>query len=147
MAGAYHARTRARSWTRGDLSRAGGYMRRLQLGMTGLALSLMGFLLLRFVDHEGKPVGVHLVAQPSQPRVSPGEAGVDSAALNAAAEFAGAHGTRGLVVGRKGHLGLGKYVGDTTFDTAVETGFEPVLAALALGTALNDRLIHNLDEP
>src|SRR3954471_13175787 len=99
MAGAYHARTRARSRTRGDLSRAGGYMRRLQLGMTALALSLMGLFLLKFVDHEGKPVSVHLVAEPSQPRVPPAEAGVDPAALGAAAEFAGAHGTRALVVG------------------------------------------------
>ncbi len=122
-------------------------MSRLQLGMTGLALVLLGFSLARFVDHEGKPVAVHLVPQPSQPRVPPGEAGMDPAALNAAAEFAGAHGTRALVVGRNGHIVFEKYWGDTGFDTPVETGFEPVLVALALGTALNDRLVHNLDEP
>src|SRR4051812_7472250 len=123
MAGAYHARTRARSRTRGDLPRAGGYMRRLQLGMTGLALVLLGFSLARFVEYEGKPVSVHLLPQPSQPRVPPGEAGIDPAALNAAAEFAGAHGTRALVVGRNGHIVFEKYWGDTTFDTPVETGF------------------------
>jgi CubicO group peptidase (beta-lactamase class C family) len=122
-------------------------MRSLQLGMTGLALVLLGFLLARFVDHEGKPVSVHLVPQPSQPRVSPAEAGMDPAALDAAAQFAGAHDTRALVVGRNGHIVFEKYWGDTTFDTPVETGFEPVLVALALGTALNDRLVHSLDEP
>src|SRR6187397_2734544 len=104
MAGAYHTRARARSGSRGDLPRAGGYMSRLQLGMTGLALVLLGFSLARFVDHEGKPVAVHLVPQPSQPRVPPGEAGMDPAALDAAAEFAGAHGMRALVVGRNGHI-------------------------------------------
>jgi CubicO group peptidase (beta-lactamase class C family) len=122
-------------------------MRRLQLGMTALALSLLGLFLLRFVEREGKPVTVHLAPQPSQPRVPPGEAGMDPAALNAAAGFAGAHGTRALVVGRNGHIVFEKYWGDTGFDTAVETGFEPVLVALAVGTALNDRLMHSLDEP
>jgi hypothetical protein len=122
-------------------------MRRLQLGMTALALSLLGLFTLRFVDREGKPVTVHLQPQPSQPRVSPGEAGIDAAALNAAADFAGAHRTRALVVGRNGHIVFEKYWGDTGFDSMVETGFEPVLAALAVGTVLNDRLIHGLDEP
>ena len=122
-------------------------MRRLQLGMTALALSLMGLLLLKFVDREGKPVTVRLVPQPAQPRVSPDEAGIDAAALNAAAEFAGKHGTRALVVGRNGHVVFEKYWGDTKFDSAVDTGFEPVLAALVLGTALEDHLVHSLDEP
>jgi CubicO group peptidase (beta-lactamase class C family) len=122
-------------------------MSRLQLGMTGLALVLLGFLLARFVDQEGKPVTVHLAPKPSQPRITPGEAGIDLAALEAAAEFAGAHGTQALVVGRNGHIVFEKYWGDTTFDTPVETGFEPVLVALAVGTALNDRLMHGLDEP
>ena len=122
-------------------------MRRLQLGMTGLALVLLGFSLARFVDHEGKPVTVHLVPQPDPPRVSPGEAGIDPAALDAAAEFAGTHGTRALLVGRNGHIVFEKYWGDTRFDTRVETGFDPVLVALTLGTALSDRLVHSLDEP
>ena len=38
-------------------------MRRLQLGMTALALSLMGLFLLRYVDREGKPVVVYLAPQ------------------------------------------------------------------------------------
>src|ERR1044072_8697926 len=104
MAGAYHACAGARSWTRGDLPRAGRHMRRLQLGMTALALCLLGFSLLRFVDREGKTVPGRLAPQPSQPRVTPGEAGIDPVALNAAAEFAGAHHTRALVVGRNGHI-------------------------------------------
>lgn len=122
-------------------------MRKLQLGMTALALSLMGLFLSVFIDHEGKPVTVRLAPQPAQPRVSPGEAGIDPAALNAAAEFAGRHGTRALVVGRNGHIVFEKYWGGTTFDTAVETGFDPVIGPLVLGTTLEDRLVHSLDEP
>ena len=122
-------------------------MRRLQLGMTALALSLMGLFLLRFVDHGGKPVAVRLVAQPAPPHLSPAEAGVDPAALAAAAAFAGAHDTRALVVGRNGHIVFEKYWGDTRYDSMVDTGFEPVLVALALGTTLSDRLVHGLDEP
>lgn len=122
-------------------------MSRLQLGMTGLALVLLGFSLARFVEHEGKPVTVHLAPQPAEPRVAPAEAGIDPAALDAAAGFAGAHGTRALVVARNGHIAFEKYWGDTSFETPVETGFDPVLVALVLGTALNDRLMHSLDEP
>ncbi|HEX6397407.1 MAG TPA: hypothetical protein VFZ95_08290 [Steroidobacteraceae bacterium] len=122
-------------------------MRRLQLGMTALALSLMGLFLLKFVDREGKPVTVRLAPQPSQPRVSPAEAGIDSAALDAAAEFAGKQGTLALVVGRNGHIVFEKYWDNTNFETPVDTGFEPVLAALVVGTAFEDRLMHSLDEP
>jgi hypothetical protein len=115
--------------------------------MTALALSLMGLFLLRFVEHGGKPVVVPLAAQPDPPHLSPGEAGIDPAALNAAAEFAGAHGTHALIVGRNGHIVFEKYWGDARFDSVADTGFEPVLVPLALGTTLSDRLIHGLDEP
>jgi CubicO group peptidase (beta-lactamase class C family) len=115
--------------------------------MTGLALVLLGFSLARFVDDEGKPLTVQLAPQAPPPRVSPAEAGIDPAALNAAAEFAGKHDTRALVVGRNGHIVFEKYWGDARFDSAVETGFEPVLVSLALGTAFSDRLVHSLDEP
>lgn len=122
-------------------------MRRLQLGMTALALSLMGLFLLRFVDHGRKPVAMHLAPQPAPPHLSPGDAGMDPAALAAAAEFAGAHDTRALIVGRNGHIVFEKYWGNTSFDSVVDTGFEPVLVALAVGTTLNDRLVRSLDEP
>lgn len=122
-------------------------MRKLQLGMTALALCLLGFSLARYVGHEGTPVAMHLVPQPSQPRVPPGEAGLDPAALEAAAAYAGAHHSEALVVGRNGHIVYEKYWGETGFDSMVETGFEPVLTALAVGSALNDHLLHSLDEP
>jgi len=122
-------------------------MRRLQLGMTALALALMGLFLLRFVDHGGKPVTVPLTPQPAPPHLSPGEAGVDPAVLEAAAAFAGAHDSRALIVGRNGHIVFEKYWGGTHFDSVVETGFDPVLVALAVGTTFSDRLIHSLDEP
>src|SRR6185295_15416387 len=123
MARSHHACARARSRTRGDLPRAGGYMRKLQFGMTALALVLLGFSLARFVGGDGKPVTVHLAPQASPPRVPPGEAGIDPAALNAAAEFAAKHHTRALGVGRNGHIVFEEYWGDTRFDSAVETGF------------------------
>jgi hypothetical protein len=122
-------------------------MRNLQIGMTALALALMGFFLSRFVDRSGPPVTVRLTPQPSQPRVPAGEAGLDPAALEAAATYAGAHDTHALIVGRNGHIVYEKYWGGTRFDSMVETGFEPALVALAVGTALNDRLLHGLDEP
>ena len=122
-------------------------MRKLQFGMTALALSLMGFFLLRFVDDDRKPVAVHLVPQPAPPHLSPADAGLDPVALNAAAEFAGAHDTRALLVGRNGHIVFEKYWGGANYDSVVETGFDPVLVALALGTTMTDRLVHSLDEP
>jgi CubicO group peptidase (beta-lactamase class C family) len=122
-------------------------MRHLQLGMTALALILTGFLLARFVGREPKAVTVQLTPQPSQPRVAPAEAGIDPVALDAAAAFAAKHDSRALIVGWNGHIVYEKYWDGATFDEPVETGFEPVLVALAVGTALNDRLLHGLDEP
>jgi CubicO group peptidase (beta-lactamase class C family) len=95
----------------------------------------------------GARVVVQLVPQPDQPRVSPEEAGIDAAALHEAVTYAAERNTRALVVAHGGHIAFEKYWGDTRFDSPVETGFEPVLLALAMGTALNDRLVHNLDEP
>jgi CubicO group peptidase (beta-lactamase class C family) len=122
-------------------------MRNLQVGMTALALILVGFLLARFVGREAAPVEVQLTPQPSQPRVSPGEAGIDPAALEAAAAFAGKHGSSALIVGRNGHIVYEKYWDGATFDDRVDTGFAPALVALAVGTALNERLLRSLDEP
>ncbi len=90
---------------------------------------------------------VKLEAGPPMPRVSPAEAGIDSVALAQAVEYAGARGTRALIVGRGMHVVYEKYWGETNIDTPVElSGFTPALAALAIGTAINDRLVA-LDVP
>lgn len=122
-------------------------MSRRWLGVALLALCLVGIAVAIFVRKEGEPVTVHLVAEPAQPRVSPDEGGVALVGLEAAATYAAERNTRALVVVRGGHIIYEKYWGDTHFDSVVDTGFEPVLVALVLGTALNDRLVHNLDAP
>ncbi len=91
---------------------------------------------------------VELVPGPPQPKVSPGEAGIDAAGLTAAVEYAGARRTRALLVARGGHLVFEKYWDDTTLDTEVELpGFAPVLTALAVGTAINEKLVASIDLP
>ncbi len=112
----------------------------------GLAMvGLIGIFL--HIERKPEPVIVKLAAGPSQPRVAPGEAGLDTAALEAAVVYAGARRTTALVVGRGGHIVFEKYWSGTTFDTPVAPGFDPALAALAVGSALDDRLIGSIDEP
>jgi CubicO group peptidase (beta-lactamase class C family) len=107
-----------------------------------------GFALYRLAAFVREPVTVDLSAGPPQPKVSPGEAGIDPVALEAAVTYAGARRTRALVVGRGGHIVYEKYWGDTTLETPVDlSGFAPVLVALSTGSLMNDRLISNLDAP
>lgn len=98
-------------------------------------------------DPQGTPVVVTLEAGPPQPRVSVGEAGLDPAVINAAVDYAARHHSSALVVGRGGHIVFEKYWGDTNSDTRVDPGFAPVLLALAVGAALNDRQLAGLDVP
>lgn len=120
-------------------------MKKFGIG-AGIALALLA--LWHFTRESTEPVIVKLTAGPAQPKVPPGEAGIDPVALEQAVAYAGVRNTRALVVGRGGHVVFEKYWGDTTFETPVElSGFTPVLAALGVGTALNDRLIVNLDAP
>jgi CubicO group peptidase (beta-lactamase class C family) len=121
-------------------------MKRMAFVMTAIGLPMMALLLWRFADSH-PPVTVQLAPGPVQPRVSPGEAGLDPAVLEAAAAYAGPRATDALVVGRGGHIVYEKYWNGTTTDTVVETGFDPVLAALVLGTMLDAREVHSLDEP
>jgi CubicO group peptidase (beta-lactamase class C family) len=122
-------------------------MRRRAYILVFAGLLLGGAALYYFVGNREKTLAVKLVPGPSQPRVSLGEAGVDPQAVEAAVSYAAARNTRALVVGRGGHIVFEKYWGDTTFDTLVDPGFTPVLTALAVGTAMNDRLIMSLDAP
>ena len=120
-----------------------------KLGFIGttIGLALVGFLLYRFAGKDAAPVVVALTPGPPQPRVPLDEAGLDPQALEAAVAYAGARNTRALLVGRGGHVVFEKYWDGTTADSPVETGFAPVLLALAVGSAMNDRLINNLDAP
>jgi CubicO group peptidase (beta-lactamase class C family) len=120
-----------------------------KLGFIGttIGLALVGFLLYRFAAKDPPPVVVTLVPGPPQPRVSPGEAGLDPQALEAAVAYAGTRNTHALLVGHGGHVVFEKYWNGITADTPVDPGFAPVLLALAVGSAMNDRLINNLDAP
>ncbi len=97
---------------------------------------------------EPAPVQVTLSPGPPQPRVPPAEAGIDPQAIEAAVQYAGERNTRALVIGHGGHVVFEKYWGDITADTPVRiSGFTPALAALLVGTAMNDRVIRDLDAP
>lgn len=116
------------------------------LAVGAFALLLLGVYW--FSDPVPEPVTVTLTPGPSQPRLSPGEAGIDPAALDLVASYAGERNTRALIVGHNGHIVYEKYWGGTTFDTPVKlSGFTPVLVAIAAGSAMNDRLVPSLDTP
>lgn len=116
------------------------------LAVVAFALLLAGVYW--FSDPVPDPVTVTLAPGPSQPRITPQEAGIDPAALDLVATYAGERNTRALIVGWNGHIVYEKYWGDTNFDTPAQiSGFTPVLVALAAGSAMNDKLIPSLDAP
>src|SRR5262245_24570475 len=145
MAGAHHACHGTRSRPRGNPPRAGGCMKLRWPVVAALVVCLIALAV--FMRKRGDPVPVHLAPEPAQPRVSPAEGGVAVVGLEAAAAYAADRNTQALVGGRGGHIVYEKYWGDTHFDSVVDAGFAPVLSALVVGTALNDRLIHSLDAP
>jgi CubicO group peptidase (beta-lactamase class C family) len=112
-----------------------------------VATVMVGVLYFLLKVREPQPIVIPLTPGPSQPRVPLDEAGLDPVAVELAVAYAGERNTRALVVARAGHIVFEKYWGDTSFDTPVDPGFTPVLAALVTGTAMNDRLINNLDRP
>jgi CubicO group peptidase (beta-lactamase class C family) len=122
-------------------------MKPLSIVFCVLSVAFLAFAIHRLAG-EPEPLVVQIEAGPPQPKVSPGEAGIDPVALAQAVEYAGARDTRALLVGRGGHLVFEKYWGDTNIDTPVElSGFTPVLAAIAVGTAINERLVGGIDMP
>jgi len=85
---------------------------------------------------------------PNQPTVSLSEAGIDPAAVDLAVDFARRRNTQALVIARGGHVVFEHYAADVTRDTAVRFDeLAPVVATLLLGTALNDRIVLDLDLP
>lgn len=120
-----------------------------KLGLLALVVVVAGivFVLSREAPEPARIV-VPLVPGPPQPKVSPAEAGIDPSAIQAAVDYAGKRNTTALVIGRGGHIVFEKYWGDTTLDSSLPPGnFGSVLAPLLVGSAMNDRLIVNLDEP
>jgi len=122
-----------------------------KFGILAAAVALLAVAAIAlFHIHEGAAdrLVVKLESGPPQPKVSPGEAGMDPAAIQLAVDYAGKRNTSALVIGRNGHIVFEKYWGDTTFDTEVsDNDFSAPFAALLIGSAMNDRLSVNLDEP
>ena len=86
--------------------------------------------------------------EPAAPRVAPGTELLDAAALEEAARYAAAHGSRALIVSRHDHIVFERYWQGTDFRTLSDAqGFTPLLAALATGVALSHRRIGWPDEP
>jgi hypothetical protein len=85
---------------------------------------------------------------PPQPTLTLAEAGVDPESLELSMRYAEARNSDALVVGVNGHIVYQKYWGEASLDAALEaSGFSPVLAALVLGTALQNGELRDLDAP
>lgn len=88
------------------------------------------------------------VGAAQQPHVTPEEARIDRAALNAAADYASARNSQALIVSRHGHIVFEKYWNNTDFDTLAATGaFNRTIAAFMIGIAMDDHKIASIDEP
>jgi CubicO group peptidase (beta-lactamase class C family) len=86
--------------------------------------------------------------EPVAPRVAPELEQLDMKALEEAADYAGAHGSRALIVSRHDHIVFERYWQGTSFDTLADAqGFTPLLAALGTGSAVSHRMIGWPDEP
>src|SRR6187399_3545067 len=121
-----------------------------KLGILALIalLAAAAFAFYRFGDSDADRIVVKVVPGPQQPKISPGEAGIDPTAIQLAVDYAGKRNTSALVIGRNGHIVFEKYWGDTTLDSSIATEhFAKVLGPLLVGSAMNDRLIRDLDEP
>jgi CubicO group peptidase (beta-lactamase class C family) len=125
------------------------------LALLGLALglSLWRARLAPFLHRAAAPVYeprelVQGGNQPPAPRVAPEQEQLEPAGLEAAAVYAGAHGSRALIVSRHDHIVFERYWEGTNFDTLADAqSFTPLLAALAAGVAVSHRQIGWPDEP
>jgi CubicO group peptidase (beta-lactamase class C family) len=86
--------------------------------------------------------------EPPAPRVAPELESLDRRALEAAAAYAGQHGSRALIVTRHDHIVYERYWQGTGFDTLADAqSFTPLLAALGAGVAISHRRIGWPDQP
>lgn len=95
---------------------------------------------------------IEVVAGPPQPTLSLAEAGLDPMSVEEATRYAEARNSTALVIGVNGHVVYQKYWGEFQGGAALDrdvdlSGFTPVLAALALGTAQQNGEIRDLDTP
>jgi CubicO group peptidase (beta-lactamase class C family) len=91
---------------------------------------------------------MHGSNQPASPREQPETEQLGVSALQAAAEYAGQHNSRALIVTRHGYTVFERYWQGSNFDTVVaSSGLGRVLTALATGAAISDRKIGWPDEP
>lgn len=113
-----------------------------------IVVAAAAFALYRFRDTGDERVVVKLVPGPPTPKLSVAEAGIDPASIQLAVDYAGKRKTTALVIGRNGHIVFEKYWGDTTLDTPISTEhFAKVFGPLLVGSAMNDRILRDLDEP
>jgi CubicO group peptidase (beta-lactamase class C family) len=86
--------------------------------------------------------------EPPAPRVAPELESLDRRALEAAAAYAGQHGSQALIVTRHDHIVYERYWQGTGFDTLADAqSFTPLLAALGAGVAISHRRIGWPDQP
>jgi hypothetical protein len=86
--------------------------------------------------------------QPPAPRETPNSQSLDISALQAAADYAGSHQSRALIVSRHGYIVFERYWQGTSFDTPEEAGpLGRIVAALVAGSAISGRKIGWPDEP
>jgi len=86
--------------------------------------------------------------EPPAPRVAPETEQLDPKGLEAAASYAGEHGSLALIVSRHDHIVFERYWRGTGFDTPADAqSFTRLLAALAAGAAISQRLIAWPDQP
>lgn len=87
-------------------------------------------------------------AQPLAPRVAAELEQLERAGLEAAATYAGEHGSQALIVSRHDYIVFERYWQGTSFDTLSDAqSLTPLLAALAVGVAVSHRRIGWPDEP
>ena len=125
---------------------------RLLAWVAPLALSgAIAVALLPWRRDAGAPPPRELLAggnEPPAPRVAPELESLDRNALQAAAAYAGEHGSRALIVSRHDHIVFERYWQGSSFETLTDAQtFTPLLAALAAGVAISHRRIGWPDEP
>src|SRR5437868_4564123 len=98
MAGAYDARSGTGSGARDCEPRIGKDMKKLGILALAVLCAAAAFVMYRYHDVGTDHIVVKLAPGPPQPRVPPGEAGIDPAAINLAVEYADKRHTSALVI-------------------------------------------------
>jgi CubicO group peptidase (beta-lactamase class C family) len=122
----------------------------LRLAVVGVALLALALGTLLWTRYTAPPPRERVAGgnEPPAPRVMPETERLDPEALEAAARYAGEHGSLALIVSRHDHIVFERYWQGTGFDTPADAqSFTSLLAALAAGAAFSHRLIAWPDEP